>query len=538
MLTVLVTVGAVIYTAGMLLVARRGQRRGGSVDFLQAGRQFSSRQVFVMISALWCSSIFVVEMETGYLYGLSAIWFGLGTILMALASGYLLPTLRRLGYLTSSGLIGERFGPVARVVSGVVVGVTFPIFAMSNIVGAAAFLHLVVGWSLPVTLLVTGAVVTAYGAIGGMRGLASTQSINFAVMVVGLVLAVIVAFHAVPASTIAAHVPARLLRPGGAGADLIVTWVAAALLNVVNAQAEFQVLTAARDERSGRRGLNAALVMVAVFTVGSVAVGVAARAGSAPHTLGLVAFPALMMRSAPPLLVAVVALAVWASALSWSAPLMLSGASSLGVDVLAFLRRSGPAALEVSRRRCVRVCLPLQAALLVGYGLLRPADLAWWRIFGQTLRTGALIGPTTAVLFLPTVRKNTAVASMVAGAVGGIGWNFLTGFSVDRFALGINPMWVGAAAGVAVTGADLMQRAARAADLSAWFADRAIITSVLAGVVLVLAIAFAHRALAGAGLVGPAVLGAAADAVVVGWLAQRPPDVADADVAIELLGPT
>lgn len=96
MLATLLTALAVVYTVGLLTMARRSRRRNHG-GFIDGGRRFSSRQVFIMISALWCSSIFVVEMETGYLYGSSAIWFGLGTVLMALASGYLLPSLRRLG---------------------------------------------------------------------------------------------------------------------------------------------------------------------------------------------------------------------------------------------------------------------------------------------------------------------------------------------------------------------------------------------------------------------------------------------------------
>ena len=340
---------------------------------------------------------------------------------MAFASGYLLPALRRLGYLTSSGVIGERFGPAARAVSGLVIGVTFPIFAMSNVLAASAFLHVVVGWSLPVTLAVTAALVSCYALIGGMWGLAATQAVNFAVMAVGMALVVVLALHAVPPARIASGLAGRYLAPGGAGVALIVTWVSSALLNVVNAQAEFQILTAARDDRAGRRGLNASLAVIVAFTAGAVAVGMAARAAAAPHTLGVVAVPALLLAHAPHALVAVVALAVWASALSWSAPLLLSGASSLGLDLVGALRRS--------RRRAdpgdtgpgwVRAAIPLQAALLVGYGLLRPQDLAWWRVFGQTIRTGALIGPTVAVLALPVVGRRAALASMAAGAGAGL----------------------------------------------------------------------------------------------------------------------
>lgn len=538
MLATLVTALAVVYTVGLLTMARRS-RRGNPGGFVDGGRRFSSRQVFIMISALWCSSIFVVEMETGYLYGSSAIWFGLGTVLMALASGYLLPSLRRLGYLTSSGMIGERFGPTARAMSGLVIGVTFPIFAMSNVLAASAFLHVVVGWSLPVTLVVTAALVGCYAVVGGMRGLAATQTLNLVVMAVGMLLAVVLALHAALPGQVASRLPGRLLAPGGAGVGLIVTWVSSALLNVVNAQAEFQVLTAARDDRTGRRGLNASLVVICAFTAGSVAVGMAARAVSAPHTLGVVAVPAMLLRSAPHGLVALVALAVWASALSWSAPLLLSGASSLGLDALGPLEHCWRRAVSLSTgqrligsrwagkgragsrwagseragSRCVQACLLVQAALLVGYGLLRPQDLAWWRVFGQTIRTGALIGPTLAVLALPMVGRRTALWSMAVGAGAGLGWNLLTNFSVSRFALGVNPMWIGAAAGVSVISVSLLTRSVAARSLASWATDRKAIASLAGPAVLVVALVVAHRDLRAAGLVGPAILALAGSAL-------------------------
>lgn len=521
-----------LYTGGLLLTAGRGRGRPrapaeaavgrapgeAAGEFLHGGRRFSGRQVFVLVSALWCSSIFVVEMETGYLLGLSALWFGLGTVLMALVSGYLVPTFRRLGYLTSSGVIGTRFGPVARVLSGLVIGLTFPVFAMSNVLGAAGFLHRIVGWPLPVTLLVAEVVIVAYVWIGGMPALARAQSVNLVVMSGGLLLAVGWALYRVSPGHIAAALPAPLRTPGGAGAALIVTWVVAGLLNVVNAQAEFQILTAARDIRAARRGLHAALAFTAVFTVAAVSVGMAARSLAGPHRLGVVAIPALF-GPAPAVLLALVCLAVWASALSWSAPLMLSGAASLGADVLAPLlaarRRPGRAPVA----RYIRWMLPVQAVLIVGFALARPAELAWWRIFGQTVRTGALCAVTLAVLALPRVARSTAVASILAGAAGGLGWNVLTGFSATRFAGGVNPMWIGASAGLVVLAGGVLGAGRR--RLPGVLRSPAGAAALLAGGALVLLLGRLPGPLQRTGLTGPAVLAVAGSLFVLGWLTQH-----------------
>lgn len=515
---VLLLVLVLAYTGLLVVIARRGCHVERSTEFLDGGRRFSAREVFMLVSALWCSSIFVVEMETGYVYGVSALWFGFATALMALVSGYLVPVLRRLGYVTSSGVIGARFGRGARVFSGVVIGLTFPVFAMSNVLGAAGFLDRVLGWPLPVTLLVAEVVILGYVCVGGMRALARAQVVNLAVMTVGLLVALGWAVHAVSLAQVRAVLPGRLLSPGGAGAGLILTWIFASLLNVVNAQAEFQILTAARDVRAARRGLHAAVAFTGLFTVAAVAVGVAARAVAPAHQLGVIAIPALF-GAAPLLLLAVVCVAMWASALSWSAPLMLSGAASLGVDVLWPLleRVRGRGSRPVSH--FVRLALPVQALLVVVFALLRPADLAWWRIFGQTVRTGALFAATLAVLLLPKLSRRTAVASMVAGAVGGLGWNVLTGFSIERFAFGVNPMWVGASAGLLVlAGGSLVATPQWRRRL---LQPPAIALLVIAGSVGVLLTRFAHPARV-AGVTGPAMLVEAGALFAIAWLARRP----------------
>jgi SSS family solute:Na+ symporter len=516
--SIVVLLAVLGYTTLLVVNARRARRWDDARDFLDGG-QYSTWQVFTLVSALWCSSIFVVEMETGYLLGVSALWFGFGTVLMALVTGYLVPTFRRLGYLTSSGVIGARFGTAARVLSGLVIGLTFPIFAMSNVLGAAGFLQHVARWPLPATLALAVLVIVGYVGLGGMAALARAQAVNLGVMTVGLLAAVAWAVHSTPIGHLSTAVPAPLLSPAGAGASLIITWVSSALLNVVNAQAELQILTAARDNRSARRGLHAALVFTSGFTIAAVAVGIAARSAAGPHQLGIVAIPSLFDH-APTALLAVVALAVWVSALTWSAPLMLSGAISLGVDVLRPLltltRRATPRTLPFY----VRVSLVAQGLLVVGFALLRPADLAWWRIFGQTVRTGALFGVTVAVLALPTISRRTALGSILTGTAGGLGWNLLTGFSADHFALGINPMWIGASIGMIVLAAGAL--AGHRHQAASLLRAPGPIALILLATGDVTALTQWPQQAARAGLSGPGVLIAAGALLTLAWLAHQP----------------
>ncbi len=445
-----------IYTGLLVYLGRLGRRKAANLDFITGGRQFTAKQVFFMISALWCSWIFIVEVESAYLFGISAIWFGVGVGIMAVAGGVLLNSpFSKLTYVTNSGLLGKRFGTLAGSITGVVFSLTFPIFAMANVLAAAAFIQSVTGWRLLITLVGTVAVMLSYILYGGIWALAYVQIANFIMITVGLLVGVAFSIHAVPISLASSLLPARYIKWNGVGVSTILVWIFSDLLAVVSAQAEFQILMAASDRRIACRGLRWAMVSIGIFSVLSAVIGVCVKAATANgHLQGILAFPEFFLHYTPKGVATVMALAVWASALAWSAPLMFSGASSMGADVINPLLGS-----EIGSRAklCVQVCLPIQAILVVTYALVRPDHLAWWQMFSLTIRNGAIFAPTIALLAWPVVKKGAAVISLSLGSGSGLLWNVLGGFSTRKFVLGVDPVWVGAIVGiVSLVGATLL----------------------------------------------------------------------------------
>lgn len=485
-----------VYTGLLVWLGRAGRKRAKNQNFLTGGRQFNAWQVFFMISALWCSWIFIVEIETAYLFGLSAAWFGVSVGIMAVASILVFGTpFAKLSFVTNSGIIGERFGAVARVIAAAVIGLTFPIFAMSNILTAAAFFHILFGWPFLPVLIGTALVVLAYVLTGGIWSLAYTQIANFVVMTVGLVMGTYWSLHVVPPHTYGHVLPARYLAWNGVGTGLILTWLFADLLNVVSAQAEFQILMAATDMKTARRGLYGAVGSIIVFSIGSAIIGLTVRAGTAdPKMLGVFAFPTFYMHHVSGINLAIMGLSVWAAALTWSAPLMFSGASSLGADILQWCRK-GRLSTNDWTKACVQICLPIQAVLIVLYALVRPDQLAWWQVFSLTIRNGAIFAPTVALLVWPVVAKRATIASIIAGSGAGFLWNVLGHFSTTHFVLGLNPMWISASTGilVIVLGTLIGSRGnyrLRRASLGQWSTQ--LMTAAIVGLLAILGVFWTH----------------------------------------------
>ncbi|PWI58049.1 sodium:solute symporter family protein [Sulfoacidibacillus thermotolerans] len=434
------------YTILLLLLSHRSRRRSNEAgQFLDGGRQFSLWTVFYLMTAMWGASMFSVEIDTAYTSGVSAVWFGISTVVSTVfIAMFLLSPFRKIGYLTNSNLIGRRYGAKARNFSALVIGLTFPIFAMKNVLAAAAYLHVVLGWSLPVLLIVTTLIVILYVSLGGLWSLAYVQLLNLGVFTLGLAVAAYYVLRKSPVFPVPVTSPVPTATGfyslSGVGISTILVWFGMSLLNSVSAQAEFQTIAAAKTDRAGKWGVYLSAVVLVAFAVVPTLLGMAAREHMVGTWTGLVAFPRYLEMVAPPAAVLLVGLGFWSAALIWCAPLMFSGAASFGLDLFC---KPDQARGAHAIRRFTRFSMCIQGAMIVLYALLRPDHLAWWAVFGLTLRNAAIVGPTLTFLLWPLVKERTIYVSMGVGVLSGFLWNALTAFSASRFPFGINPMWVG-----------------------------------------------------------------------------------------------
>lgn len=505
-------VAVLLYTLGLLLLGRRAMRRarGHGEQFLTGGRKVGGVFVFTMIAGLWCSSLAVTVMETAFDVGASAFWFGMGTVIMsALAAGLFLTPFHRIGFTTNSALIGQRFGRTAQLFAGVVIGLTFPIFAMGPVLASGIWLHVATSWPMLLTLSAPVLIIIAYVAMGGMWSLAYTQPVNLAALIAGLLVAAwVVVRHIQGASrgtaaplwqALVAHHPAAFGSLVGVGPGLILVWIISAILNVVSAQAEFQLLSSSISPRAGRLAVWATTPLLIGVTAVATALGMALRS-AAPASLhnGLLAFPIVVLHLAPAWAKTLVILGVWATALNWSAPLMFSGAVSLGADVGGILLRGR----KLTSRQLICLALPLQALALLAYALLRPSDLAWWSVFGLTLRNATIVIPTLAYLLWPAGGRRAAVASMIAGVTGGLLWNGLTGFSPTRFLFGVHPMWLAMGLAIATfAGGTLIEHRGNWQTVVETWRRRQATTLAASGLILAGLILWAARAFRSPGLI-------------------------------------
>ena len=440
---------AVAYTLLLALASRAAHRRADRGEgFFVGSRSFGPWTVAFCITGLFSGSSYIAIMELSYRTGISAIWYGAAeTVQILLIALVLVKPFRKRLVVTVTGLIGERFGRTAQGIAGVITAFTFPMWSVATAIAFASALHAFTALSIESAIVVTALLLLVFLSAGGMRAVAFTQTANFVVFVAMLAVGV-AAFLINPGfnglATLAAEQP-EMVDLGNAGVTLIVAWFGTFIINVLLAQAAFQMTMSCRTPEDGRKGMLYAAGLGVPFILIGTLLGVAAAVVVPSQDLALVAVPTYIAQVLPAPLAGVFFLGIWACALGWAAPCQFSGATSLGRDVGRALR---PHATEEDLVRYTRWSLVLLTVLMIVFAFLRSEESAWWNVLAWTLRNGATLAPVLAVLFWPLVTRQAAYAAMLVGFTTGLSWYHFSEWSPSSFLYGIHPVWVGMTANV------------------------------------------------------------------------------------------
>ena len=446
------TIGfALIYTVLVLLGGRIVQRRNASASggFFVGGRSFSPWTVAFCITGLFSGSSYIAIMELSYHTGISALWYGVAeTVQILLIALLLVKPLREKLVVTVTGIIGDRFGRVAKGISGLITAFTFPMWSVATTIAFASALSAFTGISLHLAVIFTALLLLAYLSGGGMRSVAFNQTMN-CIAFIGMLLVGAYAILAKPGiaglKDFATADPA-MFDLGNAGVSLIAAWFGTFIVNVPLAQAAFQMTLSCRTPADGQKGLYTAAIFGIPFILIGALIGTSAAVINPGQQLPLVAIPHYLEQVLPAPLVGLFFLGVWACAMGWAGPCQFSGATSMGKD---FGSAVNPKATEAQLIRYTRWSLVALTALMIIFSILRTEQSAWWNILAWTLRNGATLAPVLAVFFWPLATRKAVYASMITGFTAGVLWNHLGGWSATAFFLGTHPVWIGMIANLA-----------------------------------------------------------------------------------------
>jgi len=194
-----VLLGTIIGIAAYGMWRTRG--RGDLHDYIKGAGKTPWLVIGLSVIATQASAItFMSTPGQGYADGLGFVQFYFGVPLaMIIIAAAFLPIYQRLNVYTAYEFLGRRFDTKTRLLGTILFLIQRGLGAGLTIYAPAIILSRVLGWSLDMTIVLSGMVVVIYTAFGGSDAVNVTQKYQLAVIFGGMAAAFIVLLNKLPA---------------------------------------------------------------------------------------------------------------------------------------------------------------------------------------------------------------------------------------------------------------------------------------------------------------------------------------------------
>lgn len=414
-------------------------RRARTGDFFVAGRTLGPGLLFsTFLAANIGASSTVGATSLAYNEGLSAWWWngsaGIGSLVLAFWVG---PRMWREamahGDLTLGDFLERRYGRAMRGLVGVLIWLGTLSILAAQLLGVAAVLNIVGGYSMLTGCLVGALVTAAYFVAGGLLSSVWVNMVQLAVIIVGFTIATTAAVGSAGGwHALAAQAAPRMDFFASSGPAS--GWRLLFLLGpaFIVSPGLIQRAYGARDERAVTRGIALNGVALLIFACAPAIIGMAARQLAPGLERPDLALPTLLSTALHPALGSLALAAVFSAEVSSADAVLFMLATSASRDL--YRGFVNPAATERDVLGVARGAAIAGALCGVGvamfYGSVRAAVAVFYAILTVTLFVpvvGALVARRTGrTEGLASVVTGIAVLLMVHVLTGGRGYGIVS----------------------------------------------------------------------------------------------------------------
>lgn len=413
---VLLIVYSVLLVAIGLWVGRRVRTAG---DFFVAGRRLGPGLLFAtLLAANIGAGSTVGAAGLGYRDGISAWWWvgsaALGSIVLAFWVG---PAMRRIAAAHDLRTVGDflewRWGAGVRAAITILlwVGTLAPL--AGQLIAGARVLNAVAGINKDLGCLISGAVMTAYFAAGGLLTAASVNVVQLAVKLTGFALALPLALAAaggIAALTTTAPTPTywHFMQGGQSG------WIYLAMLgpSFFLSPGLVQKVYGARDDRTVRIGVGVNALALLLFAIVPPLLGMIARSLHPALPNPEMALPMLLTYHLPPAIGALGLAAIFSAEVSAADAILFMLTTSLSQDL--YKRFINPGADDRRVLRVARATAIAAGTMGVLLSIVFASIIGALSIF-YTLLSVSLFVPIIGGLYVRGATRVHAFAGLAAG---------------------------------------------------------------------------------------------------------------------------
>ncbi|HNT67070.1 MAG TPA: sodium:solute symporter family protein [bacterium] len=427
----MVFVDYLIFAVYMILVIGVGfyfyRKNENREDYYVGGREISATHVGLSIVATDVGGGFSIGLGgLGFLMGVSGSWLLFSGLVGAwMAAVLIIPKIkhndRKLGLLTYPDFLRTRYGNGVAMAAAVISGIGYLGFTGGQIMAgaklAAATLFADLGGTvdpLMFSLVVMTAVIIGYTVLGGIKAVIYTDTIQWIVLLCGLLVAIPFAlFHVGGWTAMREALPAHYFRLTALRPVQFINWMVTIVPIWFIGMTLYQRAYACRTEKDAKRAcFIAGLFEYPVLAFTGVVLGMMARVlfPGAEAEMGL---PLLIKHSLPPVITGVVIAAYFSAIMSTADSCLIASSSNFVNDIIH--RRLLP---DASMKQIMRLS---QIATLVIGVLTFVIASSFQTVLELILHAYSFM---VAGLFIPTLgaffwKKSDSVAALIAMIAGG-----------------------------------------------------------------------------------------------------------------------
>lgn len=457
----------VVFLAGILALGVFYSKKVETADqYVMADFSLGPFAIIGSIVATVLGSAAIIG-SSGKGFDLGAAWIFSKTfvpvsILLAVVLG---TTIRKLKLYTIPDLFVRRFGRRTGIIPALIIAILYmtPTFgmqlvAMGSILGT--IIDMPVFWGMALGFVVC----VAFTLLGGMPSVAWTDAIQSVLILGGAIaLLVIGVYHAGGVDQVIDNTPREYLDPlgGTLSTKEILGYVFIFGPFYLVWQTTWQRLTAARTPKVAVWSVSIGMLVAALVSLVSIAIGIVARQVIPLDTNPDQVYTTFLTVVATPAVGGFIMISLFAAVLTGATSFLLSGATNISKDIYQGWIAPGAGDAEVLRVSRLAV----GGMAILGFIIaLSISDIIQIYTYALSLSAITLVMPVMAAMFWQRATRAGVVASIVVSLVFGLTWNL-----VGR-PFGIHEILPGLAVSfVVLVGVSLVTRHADEEDVTAYY---------------------------------------------------------------------
>ena len=440
----------VAYLIGMLLVGFIvGKTKiKNSSDYVLAGRRMGLFMVAFSLSANNIGGGSTTGLATKAFgdWGMSACWYVLAASVAMIPLAFFAPKIRKTMAITIPEVVGRRFGKASSTFSAVLNILALFCLTSSQVMASGSVVSSLTGIPLNVCLLIAGLVIILYTTLGGMIADQISDLVQFLIILVGLAIATPIVLNSAGGwEAISAKLPPAKLDFAAIGWITIIGYVFNYFCTFLSGPEMVSRFESAKDEKTAFSASLLSAVLMAAMSIFPTLLGLAAFAlqDQIPDITGKTAMMGVTNAFAPPIITGIISAAIISATMSSADSNLLCMSTMFINDIYRpfFCKK------ELSDQRVIfatRLCNVIACVIAMGIALLG-VDIVTMNTFAFAIRCAGPFAAYGLGLVVPKATKNSGIISIIAGTVGVIFWQILSGGS---FYLGLLPVVFGCLCGV------------------------------------------------------------------------------------------